>query len=165
MLLYRQGSIADLKQLKELGVASYSEYRAVLTEDNWETMDVFLNNEAALIQLIEKANVFVCADQDLIIGMAYLIPKGNPTHIYPADWSYIRMVGVNPNYRGKGIAKQLTQHCIDFAKQTGENVIALHTSEYMDAARHIYESLGFECLKEIDPIYGKRYWLYKLVIL
>lgn len=32
----------------------------------------------------------------------------------------------------------------------------------MDAARHIYESLGFQVLKEIDQQLGKRYWLYKI---
>ena len=162
MYAYRQSSIADHKQLKELGVASYGEYKAILTPDNWDIMDVFLNNEEALDKLIEKARVFVCTDNELIIGMAYLMPTGNPTHIYPADWSYIRMVGVHPNYRGNGIAKKLTQLCITCAQQMQETTIALHTSEYMDAARHIYESLGFERLKEIDPIYGKRYWLYKL---
>jgi hypothetical protein len=32
----------------------------------------------------------------------------------------------------------------------------------MDTARHIYESVGFKVLKEIDQRLGKRYWLYKL---
>jgi len=43
-----------------------------------------------------------------------------------------------------------------------EKTIALHTSEFMDAARHIYEGLGFIMVKEIPPRYGKRYWLYRL---
>ncbi|MDX2173612.1 MAG: hypothetical protein SFY56_10845 [Bacteroidota bacterium] len=33
--------------------------------------------------------------------------------------------------------------CIAHAKQNNEKTIALHTSEFMDAARHIYEGLGF----------------------
>ncbi len=77
-------------------------------------------------------------------------------------WSYIRMVGVHPHYAGRGIGKQLTQRCIDFAISSDEQVIALHTSEYMNAARHIYESLGFKQMKELEPRYGKRYWLYQL---
>jgi ribosomal protein S18 acetylase RimI-like enzyme len=52
--------------------------------------------------------------------------------------------------------------CIDKAKQTKEKTIALHTSEFMDAARHIYESLGFKVLHEIAPRLGKKYWLYTL---
>jgi ribosomal protein S18 acetylase RimI-like enzyme len=100
--------------------------------------------------------------KEKVIGMAYLVPSGNPTHIYPADWSYIRMVGVNPEYRGKGIAKRLTQMCVDYAKQSNEKIVSLHTSEKMDDARHIYESIDFTIYKEIDPIYEMKYWLYKL---
>ena len=80
------------------------------------------------------------------------------------DWSYLRLVAVHPDQSGKGIAKALTQLCIDRAIQTNEHTIALHTSEFMDAARYIYEGFGFELLKEIDRIFGKRYWIYTLEI-
>jgi ribosomal protein S18 acetylase RimI-like enzyme len=72
------------------------------------------------------------------------------------------MVGVDPGHRGKGIAKRLTQLCVAYAKQSNEKIVGLHTSEKMDDARHIYEAIGFRIYKEIDPIYGMRYWLYKL---
>jgi len=74
----------------------------------------------------------------------------------------MRMVGVNPKHRGQGIAKTLTEMCIEFAKQSDEKTIALHTSEFMDAARHIYENIGFTVLKEIPLLFGKKYWLYTL---
>ncbi|MEL4419591.1 GNAT family N-acetyltransferase, partial [Shewanella algae] len=69
---------------------------------------------------------------------------------------------VDPDFRGFGIGKQLTQLCTDKAKETKETVIALHTSEFMNDARHIYEKMGFKILKEIDQRLGKRYWLYTL---
>ena len=72
------------------------------------------------------------------------------------------MVGVHPDFRGKGIGKKLTCMCIDDARENGEKIIGLHTSEVMDSARHIYESLGFTVYKEIDRIFGVRYWLYKM---
>ena len=72
------------------------------------------------------------------------------------------MVGVHPTYTGRGIARKLTGMCIDKARELNENVITLHTSEFMDAARHIYESLGFTVLKELAPRLGKKYWLYTL---
>jgi hypothetical protein len=34
----------------------------------------------------------------------------------------------------------------------------------MHKARHIYESLGFTILREIEPRLGKKYWLYTLDI-
>lgn len=161
---YRQGTIKDVLQLKELGIASYGQFAKILAKENWDTLNNFLNNADTWIQLINKAHCFICEDKEELIGMAFLIPSGNPTKIYQADWSYIRMVGVNPKYRGKGIARILTLQCINLARESDEKVVALHTSEFMDVARRIYERLGFIRVREIEPIYGKRYWLYKLDI-
>ncbi len=94
--------------------------------------------------------------------MAFLVSNGNPTEIYDKDWSYIHFVTVDPKYSGLGIGRKLTNLCIETARQNRETVIALHTSEFMHTARHIYESMGFKILKEIDQRLGKRYWLYKL---
>jgi len=161
-LIYRVGSIEDKEDLKQLGIISYGQYKNILTEDNWEKLNAFLNDEAKLIELIEMSKCFVCSHKGKIVGMAYIIPNGNPWDIFKAEWSYIRMVGVNPEYNGNGIAKSLTKMCIEHAQRNNEKVIALHTSEFMDAARHIYENLGFKVLQEIEPRLGKKYWLYIL---
>jgi ribosomal protein S18 acetylase RimI-like enzyme len=150
----------DAEQLQELGIAAYSQFQEVLTPDNWSILNGSLQNREKFTDILKIAKCFVCTDKDRIIGVAYLVPSGHPTELFKADWSYIRMVGVDPKYRGQGISKKLTQLCIDHARQNNEKTIALHTSEFMDAARHIYESLGFKILKEIPPIFGKRYWLY-----
>lgn len=163
-LIYRIGSPTEKKSLQQLGILSYNQFSKKLSASDWATMDRFLNNDKMWDQLVNNSKIFICEDNDKLIGMAYLVPGGNPTHIYPADWSYVRMVGVDPAYRGKGIAKRLTQLCVDYAKQSNEKIVGLHTLELMDDARHIYEAIGFRIYKEIDPIYGMRYFLYKLDI-
>jgi|SRR6218665_800608 len=159
---YREGSLADKEQLKQLGIISYGQYKPQLTEESFNVLHRNLSDDSKVEALIAGSKCFVCLDGESIVGMAYLVSSGNPWDVYPADWSYIRMVGVNPAYQGRGIARQLTQQCIDYARQTGETTLALHTSEMMDAARHLYESLGFKQLREIEPRFGKRYWLYLL---
>jgi len=161
-LHYRKGSVRDLEQLKQLGIASYGRFKPDLSSLNWEKMQATLSDDAAYLHLLHNAVPFVCSDHSKVVGMAFLVRSGNPTDIYPADCCYIRFVGVDPAFGGRGIAKMLTQLCIDQAKNSGEKTIMLHTSEMMDAARHIYESLGFKKLREIEPRYGKKYWLYKL---
>lgn len=163
-LNYREGTLEDINKLKKLGLTSYGQFKNELSEDNWRKMYNFLSNLDSYTDLLNKSKCFVCEDSGDIIGMAYLVSKGNPTDIFDKEWCYIRMVGVAPKYSGKGIGKKLTQKCIDFAKENNEQLIALHTSELMNAARHIYEKLGFEAIKELDPLYGKRYWLYLLDI-
>lgn len=159
---YRIGTINDFDQLQELSIIANGQFQSALTPDNWEIFNGNLQDKQKFIELLKIANCFVCIENDKIIGVAYLIPSGNPTDLFKSDWSYIRKVAVNPKNRGQGIAKSLTKMCIDFAKQNNEKTIALHTSEFMDAARHIYESIGFKVLKEIPPIFGKKYWLYTL---
>jgi ribosomal protein S18 acetylase RimI-like enzyme len=161
-LSYRVGTIADIDQLQDLGIISYRQFQSALTPDNWEIFNGNLQNKQKIIDILEKAKCFVCIDSEKIVGVAYIISSGNPTDLFKPEWSYIRMVGVNPKYRGQGIAKALTRMCIEFAKQNNEKIIALHTSEFMDAARHIYETIGFTVLEEIPPLFGKKYWLYTL---
>ncbi|MCD6068557.1 MAG: putative acetyltransferase, family [Bacteroidetes bacterium] len=161
-LIYRNGTTSDVDQLQSLGIIAYGQFQSVLTPDNWTLFNGNLQDKQKFIDLLKIARCFVCLDNDKIVGVAYIIPSGNPTDLFKSEWSYIRMVGVNPTYRGQGIAKALTQMCIDFAKQSNEKTIALHTSEFMDAARHIYENIGFKVLKEIPTLFGKKYWLYTL---
>jgi ribosomal protein S18 acetylase RimI-like enzyme len=158
--IWREGSIEDKEQLMKLARISYGEYSTILTPENWTKLNDFFYNDDKWAELISKSKSYVCIDKDKIIGMAFLIPSGNPWDIFKAEWSYIRMVGVNSTYQGRGIAKALTKMCIDYARETKEKTIALHTSEFMDAARHIYERLGFKKFQEIEPRLGKKYWLY-----
>jgi ribosomal protein S18 acetylase RimI-like enzyme len=159
---YRTGTIKDQRELQELAIAAYSPFATLMTAEHANKLTAGLKDEEKMASLVNNSKCFVCIDQGKIIGMAFIIPHGNPWEVFEADWSYIRMVGVHPDYRGKGIAKQLTHMCITFAKDTHEKTIALHTSEFMDDARHIYESLGFRKVKEIEPRFGKKYWLYLL---
>lgn len=162
---FRPGNIHDLVQLRDLALISYSEFSNILTIDNWNKMATNLSDESKIRELINTAKVYVCAHRGQIVGMAYLVPHGNPTNIYPMDWCYIRLLGVHPEYRGLGIAKTLILQCINYAKRNGEKILGLHTSEMMNAARHIYEGLGFKRLKEIDNLFGVKYWLYSLDLL
>ncbi len=163
-ITYRDALIDDLPELKELGIKSYDKYREILSYENFMKLEAYLNSEEELLKLFKKSKCFIAADLK-IVGMAYFIPNGNPTEIYDSKWSYIRMVGVDPLYTGRGIAKRLTQMCIRYAKCHEETIIALHTSDFMDPARYIYESCGFTRVKELAPIFGNKYWLYHLQLI
>ena len=153
--------MSDFYKLKALGIESYSEFSKVLTKTNWIKMNSFLESDDNLTKLINQSTVFVCEKESDIIGMIYLVPRGHPTELFQENWSYIRFLGVNTKYRGKGVGKKLTDLCMEHAKETNETYIALHTSEFMDAARAIYEKKGFKKTKEIEYL-GKRYWIYLL---
>lgn len=112
--------------------------------------------------LLGKATCFVARYEGKIIGMAFLLPSGNPIDVYEAEWCSIRLVAVHPSHQGKRIAKTLTQICIDEAISNGEKTIALHTSSMMPAAMHVYESFGFKIIKDLGKRFGQQYFLYTL---
>ena len=158
-LLYRKAEVGDIPGLKALGLAAFGQFCSVLTEKDWKDFSAFLDDEANYWKLLEDATCFLCQCDELIVGMAFLIPSGHPTDLFDANWSYIRMVGVHPEYQGRGIAKRLTHLCLNVARRTNEEVVALHTSDFMDTARHIYEKAGFRSVKELKR-YGRTYWVY-----
>lgn len=163
LLQFRTGTITDIPQLQQLAIKSWGQYEKVLSPDDWTKLFNNLSTPDTYSDLLGIAHCEVCTNEDnIIIGMAFLVPSGNPTDIYEASWCQLRFVSVDPNYAGHGIAKSLTQKCISLAKQQNEQIMALHTSEMMDKARHIYESLGFTVSKEIPPRFNKKYWLYTL---
>lgn len=162
---YRQGHIEDLAKIKQLAIDSWTGYKTVLTEKYWAQLSRLLNDDNTFIELIHNTHCIVCESLEKeLAGMAFLVSSGNPTVIYDKDMSYIRFVSVAPDFAGQGIGRELTVQCIEKAKSDQEKIVALHTSEIMDKARHIYESLGFTILRELPLQLGKRYWLYTLDI-
>ena len=164
-MTYREGNINDLNGIKKLVLKSWGQFQNELTNENWEKLKTSLSNSKTYTGLLENSYCVICENDKLeTIGVSFLVAHGNPTEIYDHNWCYIRFVTVDTDYGGQGIGKQLTEKCIQYAIASNERTIALHTSEIMNKARHIYESLGFKILKEIGPRFGKRYWLYTLDI-
>lgn len=162
---YRQGTTEDLKGLKELAIASWQQFQKELTDDNWQSLYKNISSDQAFTDLLATSICFVCETENKeIAGMAFTVPSGKQHDIFEKEWAVIRFVTVNPAFGGQGIGRQLTEMCIEYAMKDNEKVIALHTSEMMNSARHIYESIGFKKLREIEPRFEKKYWLYTLDI-
>ena len=160
---YRIGNSDDIPQMLELGIVSWVEYQNQLTPPYAAELLQNLQSETTYQDLIDSAECILCENKEgELIGMAFLVPKGNPTDIYDEKWCYIRFVSVHPEYRGMGMGKELTLKCIALAQQNKEQTIALHTSEIMHQARALYENLGFKVYREIPPRLGIKYWLYML---
>lgn len=158
---YRKGMPDDLVQIKELTLKAYGQFRNVISIENVKAWEENLSKDETYMDLFKIATCFVAVNDGKIAGAAFIIPHRNPYKWFDAEWSYIRLVGVLPELGGKGIGRKLTEMCVETAKANGEKTIALHTSEFQNAARHIYESMGFKKQKEFE-LYEKKYWVYTM---
>src|SRR5688572_21083949 len=90
-------------QIKGLAVLSYGTVAAKIDETEGEAMMGRVADDVFWDQLLPKARGILCFDGIKLIGMAFLTPGGNGWKFFQDDWSYIRMVGVDPAYRGSHI--------------------------------------------------------------
>lgn len=100
-LTFRDGSLNDINQIKELTLLAYMQFRDILTEENVRQWEHYLGNEKTYSELFKTAFCFVCEDNNKIIGSAFIIPQGNPYKWFDAYCSYIRLVAVYPAFEGK----------------------------------------------------------------
>ena len=82
-LTYRQGTKDDLQGLKRLAIKSWTPFQKHLTDENWNSLKQTISSDKTYKELIDQSTCFVCvAANDNIIGMAFIVPNGNPTDIY-----------------------------------------------------------------------------------
>ncbi|MCZ8494573.1 MULTISPECIES: GNAT family N-acetyltransferase [Priestia] len=93
-----------------------------------------------------KNTSFIVEEEGKIIG--FLI--GFLSQSYSNE-AYIHFVGIDPEYRGKGIGKQLYNQFFDVIKQNGRNIVRCVTSPVNKASIAYHTKMGFEIEQENKP--------------
>jgi GNAT superfamily N-acetyltransferase len=80
-----------------------------------------------------------------IAGSVYVVPAASAEAEGTAQ---LRMLYVEPAFRGQGVGKVLVDEAVRFAGEAGYRRIILWTQDCLSAARHIYQKAGFTLLRE-----------------
>ena len=143
----------DLSRLKEM-------YRNIIDKMNREKIEIwneifpceFLQEdiEKNCLYIMEENNTFIASFSllDLAEGAEHINWKNNE-----ADALYIGKLGVNVDYRRRGIAAGILMEAAKLAKDKGADCLRLMVVDINTPAIKLYEKMGF---KRAEGIYDLR---------
>jgi ribosomal protein S18 acetylase RimI-like enzyme len=128
----------------EVTALAYREF-ARPGEADWEE---YLQRIADIGERADRTTILVAVEDGRVLGSLTLeltdrIERHDQRELDP-DEAHIRMLGVHPDVRRRGIARLLMDGAMAEARRAGKTVVTLHTTERMRAAREMYDALGFE---------------------
>jgi GNAT superfamily N-acetyltransferase len=147
---------SDADNVNRVAVDAYGQFRDDFQD--WPAMLAWLSNASSLSA---TGNVIVGEVRGRFAGaVTYFGPDSQKDSFFDQRWSIIRMLVVDPRFRGKGLGRALSSECIARAKRDGAPAIALHTSPIMTVALPMYLRMGFVRAYDVPPIFGVPYAVY-----
>lgn len=136
--------------IRKQRLASYEIYSDKIPAAHWNLLKGGLVADSDRDPGVE---VFVYELDGTIAGSIALFPSKTKAYEWNTDVSAypeIRMLAVEPSFKGKGIAKALVEHCIRDSARKKYPFIGLHTGSFMAPAMALYEGMGFERVPVLD---------------
>ena len=147
---------ADAGDLNRIAVSAFDQFR-----DHYRDWPAMLAGLSKTSDLSASGEVIIAELQNKFAGaVAYFGPNSQKAAFFDQRWPIIRMLVVDPAFRGKGIGRALSDECIARAKRDGSPIIALHTSPIMSVALPMYLKMGFAKAYDAPPIFGVAYAVY-----
>ena len=147
---------SDAENLNRIAVSAFDQFRNHYSD--WPAMRAGLSKTS---DLGVSGEVIIAELQGAFAGaVAYFGPNSQKAAFFDQRWPIIRMLVVDPAFRGKGIGRALSDECIARAKRDGSPIIALHTSPIMSVALPMYLNMGFVKAYDAPPIFGVAYAVY-----
>lgn len=95
--------------------------------------------------------LLVAASDTRVVGAVALAARGGPyAELAGAGEAVFRMLVVDPQWRGRGVAYSLVQACLDRARAAGCHRMVISSEPTMHAAHRLYQRMGFTRAAERD---------------
>ena len=147
---------ADASAINSVALAAFAEYQSVYSD--WPAFSRVIGQMASFA---ETGEIIVAFSAERTVGAVVYVGPGKPkSPFFNVEWPIIRMLVVEPAFRGLGLGRALTKECIRRARRDGSSVIALHTTPIMKVALPMYQRMGFEFRGEAPTIFGVPYGIY-----
>jgi ribosomal protein S18 acetylase RimI-like enzyme len=138
----------DLDEVEALVKLAYAEFKGFFPETAWSA---WMDNIGTVVHA-ETGLILAVLESGKIVGVVKFYPDAAASNMgyWPPGAAAIRILAVHPAYRGRGLGRRLVQECLDRARSLRIPALYLYTGVFMEAARRLYESLGFQRTPEYD---------------
>ena len=169
-LVIRDATVAEFDQASAVLLDAYREYKPDPLPAKWAGIwEGYWCEIGAVHARADEAQLIVAAIGDRIVGAVTFYPDGSRSKVidWPTGWAVIRLLGISPDCRRRGIGRALTEECLRRARWHGARAVGLHTDSRMPAAQQLYAQLGFRRAPELDyqpvPVITVMGWTQDLV--
>ena len=135
----------DKEKVRNLLVESYQEYKhSFVIPEIWKE---YLANIKSSVDNPDVNKILVAKSDQNILGTLQLFQSSEKAYAKPELEIYspiIRLLGVHPHARGRGVAQALLTASVSYAKEKGAASLYLHSSDRMHQAIRLYEWFGFK---------------------
>jgi ribosomal protein S18 acetylase RimI-like enzyme len=141
---------ATEQEFPEAGRVTADAYREFIRpgDVDWER---YLRRIADVAERADRTTVLVAVEDGRVLGSLTLELEGRVRDedddefrpLEPGE-AHIRMLGVDPAARARGVARALMAGSEERARAAGKTVMTLNTTRRMKAAQAMYERLGYE---------------------
>ena len=152
----RDFSSSDAASIDRLAVASFNQYSNDFQD--WPAMVRVLEK---MSDMAANAEIIIAEHGGRVVGAVGYVPPSSPksAHFKP-EWPIVRMLVVDPDARGLGAGRALTEACVARARRDHAPEIGLHTSPIMTVALPMYLRMGFVRVRDAPPLFGVPYAIY-----
>jgi ribosomal protein S18 acetylase RimI-like enzyme len=142
--------VATPEEHAEAGRVTALAYREFVRpgDADWER---YLSRIADVRERADRTTILVAVEDGRVLGSLTLELAGRVRDETDAEHrplaegeAHIRMLGVDPEARRKGVARRLMAEAELLARDAGKSFMTLNTTTRMQAARQMYERLGYE---------------------
>lgn len=147
----RDATPADTDAIRGVTLAANVQYELV-SAMLWEG---YKQNILETLADVTPAQQIVAEQNGEILGTVLLYPGETVFHRadgspFTLDSFEVRLLAVTPAARKQGIAKALMLECIARARRANATAVTLHTADFMQVAKAMYERMGFVRAPEMD---------------
>ena len=140
-ITFREGTVSDIPEIAR-------QRRRMCEDMNYTDAEILSAMEAATADYLKKAipegsfRSWLAFDNGRVVAGGAVVIVPWPSHAYDLECRRASILNVytEPDYRRRGIARQIMETMIAWCKRQGFARVTLHASEQ---GRHLYESLGF----------------------